>query len=392
VKMVVTCQPAIGHFHAVAPLALSAAAASHEVVVVTGRGMGPWVEQSGLRVIEVGPSWLADGFRPGAFDDPRRRQRLMSLGTSAMIPGLLEVLRDWAPDVVLHESLEWAAPLAADAAGIPFAALGQLPRLPRVLLAEVLAGSWDLARSRLGLAADPTLSRLHPYLYLDAYLPSMQPLTDDPLLWFGGRGEDDVAHLIQPPLYQAAAEKAPDWLAALPDRGTVYVTMGTAFNAVPRIFSVIVDALRDEDLNVIVTVGRGVDIAPLQVAPNIHVTDYIAQSAVLARADVVVQHSGYLTIVGALAHALPMVLIPVAVDQPYHAHRLAAAGAAIRLDPADLDAARVRGAVREALGNPLYRMNAGRLQAEMSSMPSLESGIDLVARLAATRQPVLAAV
>jgi MGT family glycosyltransferase len=218
----------------------------------------------------------------------------------------------------------------------------------------------------------------------------MQPLTHDPLLWFGGRPEDDVVHLVRPPLYQVGGEEAPAWLADLPDRRTAYVTMGTAFNAVPRIFSVIVEALCTEDLNVIVTVGRGVDAAPLRVAPNIYVTDYIAQSAILPRADVVIQHSGYLTIVGALSHAVPMVLIPVAVDQPYHAHRLAAAGAAISLDAADLAAGPIRAAVRETLDNPLYRLNAARLQAEMSSMPSVERGVELLARLAATRQPVVA--
>ncbi|SCG46631.1 glycosyltransferase, MGT family [Micromonospora echinaurantiaca] len=387
-KLVVTCQPAVGHFHAVAQLARAAVDAGHEVVVATGRGMGHWVTRAGFAVREVGPAWLADGPRAGAFDDPRRRLRLMSLATGSMVAGLVDLLRELRPDVVLHESLEWAAPLAADAAGVPYAALGQLPRLPRPVLAEVMAEPWNAARRRLGLPADPGLERLYPYLYLDAYLPSWQPLTANPLSWFDGPAEPDVAHLIQPPLYQVGDE-VPAWLAALPDRPVVYVTMGTAFNQVGPLFATVAEALRDEDVSVVMTVGSGVDPAPLAaLGPNIHAARYIPQEAVLSRSAAVVQHAGYLTTVGALRHGLPMVAIPVAVDQPYHAHRLAAAGAAVRLDHRTLDPARVRAAVRAVLDEPLYRANAERLRREMLAMPPTGHGVTLLERLAASGRPV----
>ncbi len=315
----------------------------------------------------------------------------MSLATGSMVTDLVDLFREVRPDVVLHESLEWAAPLAADAAGVPYAALGQLPRLPRPVLAEVMAGPWNTARQRLGLPPDPGLARLYPYLYLDAYLPSMQPLTASPLQWFGGPVAPDVAHLIQPPLYQVPTE-LPGWLARLPDRPTVYVTMGTAFNQVAHLFTAVAQALRDEDVNVVMTVGSGVDTRPLNaLGPNIRAEAYIPQDVVLSRSAAVVQHAGYLTTVGALRYGLPMVVIPVAVDQPYHAHRLAAAGAAVHLDHRDLDPAAVRAATRAVLDEPLYRANAQRLQREMLAMPPAEHGITLLEQLAATGRPVVAA-
>lgn len=389
-RIVVTCQPAVGHFHAIAPLAIAAANAGYDVVVATGRGLGDWVRRAGLAVAELGPEWLAAGPRTSAFDDPRRRLRLMSLATGSLVPDLVDLLRRTRPDVVLHESLEWAGSLAAEVAGVPYAALGQLPRLPRPLLAEAIGPAWNQARARLGLPADDRMARLYPYLYLDAYLPSMQPLTDNPLAWFGSGGEPDVGHLIRPPLYQVPAE-LPEWFDTLPDRPTVYVTMGTAFNHVPELFAVIASGLSGEDINVVLTVGDGVDTAALnRLGPNIRAERYIPQSAVLARADVVVQHAGYLTTVGALEQALPMVVIPVAVDQPYHAHRLAGAGVAVRLDASTLDTGSVRRAVRAVLDQPGYRMNAQRLRAEMVAMPPVEHGIALLERLAQTGRPVTA--
>ncbi|WP_018680591.1 glycosyltransferase [Actinokineospora enzanensis] len=388
-KVVVTCQPATGHFHAVAPLAIAARDAGHDVVVATGRGLAPWVRRSGLEVVELGPDWLAEGPRTDQFDDQRRRLRLMAVATAALIPGIVETVRERDADVVLHESLEWAGPLAADSAGVPFAALGQLPRLPRAVTAEVMSGAWTAARTRLGLDPDPGMHRLYPYLYLDSYIPSMQPLSDNPLAWFGGDRSGDVDHLVMPPLYQVPAA-VPDWLTAPRTRPLVYMTMGTAFNEFPHLFRALADGLRDEDVDVVMTVGSGVDVDAVGIdAPNVRVVDYVPQEEILSRTDVLVQHSGYLTTVGALRHGVPMVVVPVAVDQPYHAHRLAAAGVAIRLSEAEATATRLRESVRAVLDDDLYRRNAARLQAELHAMPPVERGIELLERLAATGKPVL---
>ncbi|GAA1025446.1 MULTISPECIES: glycosyltransferase [Amycolatopsis] len=386
-KIVVTCQPAVGHFHAVAPLALAAVRAGHEVVVVTGRGMGKWVRDAGFDAVETGPEWLAGRPRAGSFDNERRRLRLMSMGTAALLPGIVDALRTLGADLLVHESLEWAGPLAADVAGVPFASLGQLPRMPRALQAEALAPPWNSARERLGLPADPKLERLCPYLYLDAYLPSMQPLSEDPLLWFGSREEDAIAHPVRPPLWQAAAETLPDWLSEPDGRPLVYVTMGTAFNTEPELFATVANALRGGDFRVVLTVGKGVDPSGLD-GDGVHAVEYLPQSQVLPKADAVVHHSGYLTTVGALAHGLPMVLLPVAVDQPYHAHRLSAAGAGIRLDARNLTAGLVRDAVEETLREPLYRANANRLRAELWSMPAEDEAVGLLEELGASGEPV----
>ena len=87
-----------------------------------------------------------------------------------------------------------------------------------------------------------------------------------------------------------------------------------------------------------------------------------------------------------------MVAIPVAVDQPYHAHKLAAAGAALHLDHETLEPKDVRQAVRTILSDPLYRGNAQRLRDEMLAMPPVEVGIELLERLAETKQPVYSTV
>jgi UDP:flavonoid glycosyltransferase YjiC (YdhE family) len=388
-KVAVSCQAAIGHFHTVAPLAQALERRGHEVVFVTARGFGAWVAKAGFAVEEVGPDWLATGSSAGRLDDPRRRLRMMSLSTGALIPDFTAFLRAARPDVVVHESLEWAAPLAADAADVPYAALGQLPRLPPALTAEAMSRAWSLARDRLGLREDPTLERLYPYLYLDGYLPSMQPLTHSPLNWLGERAPS-VDHVVRPEFYEVGEDEPPPWLDSLGrDRPMAYVTMGTVFNQVPGVFTAVVDAIARRDMAAVVTVGHQGDPNELLVpSPHIRVERYVPQSAVLPHADFVVSHAGYLTVMATLAQGLPTVAIPITVDQPYHAHRLAAAGAAVHVDASTITPDSAGAAIDAVMRDDLYRRNAARLRAEMYSMPPLAHGVDLLEQLVRTGDPV----
>ena len=60
---------------------------------------------------------------------------------------------------------------------------------------------------------------------------------------------------LRPAAATAAAAPAPDWLAALPDRPLVYLTLGTVFNRDLAVFATVLDGLRDEPVSLVVTVG-----------------------------------------------------------------------------------------------------------------------------------------
>ena len=70
-----------------------------------------------------------------------------------------------------------------------------------------------------------------------------------------------TAHLLRPESSEAGDEPPP-WLGGLPDRPTVYATLGTVVGALPpgrATFSAILTALGGEPYNLVVTVGRDVD-------------------------------------------------------------------------------------------------------------------------------------
>ena len=90
----------------------------------------------------------------------------------------------------------------------------------------------------------------------------------------------------------------------------------------------------------------------------------------LPSCDVVVGHGGSGTTLGALAHGLPMLLVPKGADQFDNAARCEEAGAAIVLAPDDVTADAVRDALLRLLDDPSFRPSAERVAAEIAAMPS----------------------
>ncbi len=381
-----TCQPALGHFHPMVPLARALEGAGHEVMFVTSASFAPWVERAGFKAVAAGTDWLESAVEeafPGeaaAMTDPAATEEAWQLvfaqAAEALIPELVTMLWSLRPDLLVSESIESAGPLAAEAVGIPYAILGIGACHPLPVLARQMAQGWNAGRRALGLAEDPDLERLCPHLYLDAYPPSMQ-LT---------RSSDVFAHAhaIRPVPYEVADAAELGRLEDLPDRPTVYVTLGTVFNRVKTPFDLVLTALRDESLNVVVTVGSNQDVAAFGAQPDhVRLRQYLPQSAVFPHVDVVVCHAGYNTTVGALAHGIPILAMPLGADNFYNAARIEACGAGIALDPRMATPARAKAAILDLVNDSAYRQNARRMQSEIAAMPSPDAAVSLLERLAA---------
>jgi UDP:flavonoid glycosyltransferase YjiC (YdhE family) len=111
--------------------------------------------------------------------------------------------------------------------------------------------------------------------------------------------------------------------------------------------------------------------------------------------DMVLCHGGSGTMLDALSHGLPLVLVPVAADQPENAQRCLELGVARVIEPdqhagAELAQA-IRDATRQVLSGASYRQAAQRLHREIEELPGLEQVVGLLERLAAERVPLLRA-
>jgi UDP:flavonoid glycosyltransferase YjiC (YdhE family) len=384
VRVLLSCLPGFGHFHPMVPLARAIGAAGHEVAFATA-------ERFCRRVVApAGFTAFAAGVSPMVVDDETMRlPEVADLGPGDVwelgahmfarvaapkkVPDLVRLVDDWAPALIVHGAIDFAGPVAAARAGIPSASHGVGALQPAEfwrLSGRLVAPTW----SEWGLDPDP-LGGMFRLLYLDICPPSFQA---------SDIREITVARPLRPVAFDAPPGAAlPAWVESLPPRPTVYVTLGTIFNGSPGVFEALLEALRDEPFNIIVTVGENRDPAELGPQPdNVHVERYVPQSLLFPRCDAVVCHGGSGTTLAAFSNGLPVLVVPQGANQFWNADRCVELGVGRCLLEADLSAEAVRRDVRALLEEPGYRSKALQLKREIEQMPSPEATVPLLESLA----------
>jgi MGT family glycosyltransferase len=258
--------------------------------------------------------------------------------------------------------------------GIPHASVSVGLFRPLEAQKEMLAAALDGFRVDFGLPPDPGFEMLYRYLYLSFVPPSLQG-PDNPL--------PTTARSVDPALFdQSGTETLPAWAEKLGARPVVYATMGTVVNSTPGVFATILEALRDEPIDIVVTVGRDQDPAELGPQPdNVYIERYIPQTLILPLCDAAVIHGGFNTTMAVLYHGLPALFIPVFADQPANAEKCVQIGVAESIPFRELSVEKVRSAVRTLLKEPHYREKALLLQKEMHALPRLDVAVDLLTAL-----------
>lgn len=118
-------------------------------------------------------------------------------------------------------------------------------------------------------------------------------------------------------------------------------------------------ALESRPVRVLVTLGpehRPDELS--DIAPNVHVEQVAPHSAVLKVARLMVSHAGHGSVMKALWHGRPMVLVPWARDQAGVAARAKALGVAEVVLPADLDTESLATAIDAVLESQLMAKEA----------------------------------
>jgi len=388
-RVLFTCIPAYGHFHPLLPFARALADAGHEVAFATGANFAPVVAHTGFRHFTAGLDSDVNDLVPRlrTLTGPDRvafmgREVFGELRPRHLIPDVLALAATWPPDLIVRDEREYGGRIAAEALGLPHAAVCVIA-IGDFVPPERVVAPLNALRAAHSLPPDPGLAMLHRYLRLCPFPPSFaDPAFPVPPI---------TRHLRPTPADRSGPEGLPPWVEALPDRPVVYVGLGTVFNK-PEIFRTVIAGLRDEALTLIVTVGRNQDPADYGPQPdNVHIERYIPLSLLLPYCDLAVTSGGSGTLTAALAHGLPVVVVPIEADQPWNAARCAALGLGVAVEPADLAPVVARHAVLTVLRDPAYRAAAERMRAEIDSLPGPEHAVALLERLAAKRPPLMAA-
>ncbi len=358
-----------GHYQPLVAVARAAQCSGHTVAVAGSGNLQSTIRQDGFDAFptsdpRVGPPPPEPLVKVDLNETERElRENFARRGARRHAAALIELAREWQPDVMVRDEVDFGAAIAAERLAIPCVSVLVLAS-GGLLRKSVVAEPLHALRNEYGLPADPDLAMLDGGLVLSPFAPS-----------FRGPDAPSPAHAFS---FRPGAIAEPHHESTRP---TVYSTLGTIF-AIPELHRRIIDGLRRLPVDVVVTVGQDVDPASLGPQPeHVRIERFIPQDEVLPRCNLVVSHGGSGSVMGALAHGLPSVLLPLGADQPYNTRRCVALGVGLELEPVTVTAETIRATVGDMLADDRYRRAAERMRDEINAMPGPEATIPLLEAL-----------
>jgi len=176
-------------------------------------------------------------------------------------------------------------------------------------------------------------------------------------------------------------------VSATPTEPTVLVSLSTVnFPGQARAMQNILDALGTLNVRGIATVGPSVGAENLAAPPNVELRGFVPHAELLPTVSMVIGHGGHATTMVALAHDLPVLVLPMhpMLDQKMVGQSLVDAGAGRLLSKTakpDLIAA----VVDELMSEGPHRAAAARLGAAIRTTSGARAGAELVESVGASR-------
>lgn len=389
-RVIFSTHPAHGHLNPLLPVAHACADAGHEVIFATAPRFCETVRAHGFDCKPAGLDYLWSeplvSF-PEIADAPRGTEQIRWLIENIAVPrlhrpmaeGVLEISKDFKPDLVVVDFADWGGRLAADVLGIPHASCswGYETDIDFSYTADL----YDELRAGFGLRPDPVRD-VHGARWL-----RLSPL---PERWVSERAPaSPTTHRFAMTLRDAPAGIGlPSWFAELPKRPLIYATVGTVVSIAPLI-SWLIDGLSPLHAEVVITTGA-FDPSSLGPLPeNVHVERFIPQSLVLEHCDLVVSHAGFGTVLGAMQHGVPMVLACLAADHWYNAKRCAELGLARVVGRDAQSPEGLCELARGALADAQLKAGAAAMQATFADLPDVSEAVPLLEQLAREKTPIV---
>jgi len=160
----------------------------------------------------------------------------------------------------------------------------------------------------------------------------------------------------------------------------IYASMGTLMNGRADVFNMIVAGVaKHKDTQLVLSIGDQLD--PKQIGPvpgNAIIVKRAPQLELLKQTAVCITHAGLNTVLESLTQGVPQVAIPVSLDQPGVAARIADKKTGVVTSLDKLTAEHLSTLLNEVLNNSTYRSNARKLQKAIAKANGLSVAADLI--------------
>lgn len=355
---------------AVTPLATAVRNAGHEMLLAVNDPLMDSAEAVGIPAVSVTPEpighFMAAGRRENAVGGPRDlRGEMFGIGrgfarmASAVLDALLELSGDWPADVVVGGSMSYAAGLLATRLKVPFVRQAW----DIVPMTDPDAGAEYELRFELdwlGLSNLPD-----PALFIDVCPPSLQAqdVTGAQLMrWIPINRQCRLEH----------------WMYTRPKgRPRVLITSGTRSPMLRTPGSSmrhLVDQLAIAGAEVLIAAPESTAEEFRAELDTVRV-GWIPLDVVAPTCDLAVHHGGAITAMTVMTAGVPQLIIPENAHTRTVAQALADFGAALIIEPRQLEADQdlavaIAAGGQEILSSPRYGEQARALASEIAALPA----------------------
>ena len=389
-KIAFFCIPAHGHTNPTLEVVKELIHQGNEVRYYSYECMREKIESTGAEYISCDDYDFeqkltpADGKR--IAEDVSFATETLVNSTLAMDMALLEQIKQWNPDCIVADSMALWGKLIAKKLNIPFVSSTTTFAFNKDS-AKVMQGSLkDLFKVVIQMGkAQKHIKRLQENGYdiknvieiiqndndtntIVYTSPEFQPYSDtfsDKYVFVGPsiRPTNDV--------FEKTREKL------------VYISMGTVNNDMTSFYKNCIDALKDSDYQVVLSVGSQVDIKQLEEyvtksesKAQFHMLPYVDQIAVLEKADAFLTHCGMNSVSEALYFKVPLVMYPQTNEQKGVAFRVNELGAGIYLNSDAISDIQI--AVKELLQQSKYKEQANMISNSFSKCGGSRAAVEKI--------------
>lgn len=161
------------------------------------------------------------------------------------------------------------------------------------------------------------------------------------------------------------------------ERKTVYISLGTILNKNNNFYKNCIKALKECNVDVIMSVGEKTEISDLgEIPANFEVKDKVDQIKVLKKSDVFLTHCGMNSVNESLYYGVPMVLFPQHSEQALVARQAVEVGAGLMLKGNKTNY--IKSAIEQVLNDDTYKENANKISKSFKVAGGAKKAADMI--------------
>ena len=357
------CIPAYGHHNPTIAVVKELVNRGNKVRYYSFHEFRDKIESTGAEFISCDTYLpeVSENIASGSATMSTTEMTIVDLQTTARMDGFLkEQVEEFKPDVIVSDSVCFWGKLTARKYKIPmvvstttFAFNKHSSKYMKSSIAEIK----DLIQGNQRVKAE--LKKLEEYGYHEKSIMSLVQNDNytDTIVYATKKYQPFSETFSKHYAFVGPSLLTDDKTDKEHDRPLVYISLGTVVSNKPDFYKKCIRALKDEDVDVIISCGRVVEPDALNgISDNVKVYQSVNQLEVLSKANVFLTHNGMNSTSESLYMGTPMVFFPQSNEQRAVAKRVAEMGVGIELK--DESAEGIRTAIMKVLTNEKYAKSA----------------------------------